>query len=271
MPIQITQEDTRLSFAYAINGAQNALTISRDAEDNRTDGIFKDSAKVVARIPTNLVLGTLAAIETVVKAVLTGLSAVLYFATDRPFNYMKDSLSLAGRATVEAFKGIAGYATPAPAPVVVEEQKEEEVTPLVVETQDTTEVETQKEEPLTKTQIAKNLARLAYDNKGKIALGMIVTGLVAYNIGLPALNGLFQGFKTGVSTFGSDVKDNVESTGSGLSSLAGYGINATSSALDYVASFVRSNSTNSTFTGNATNSTVVEIIKNATNATNTTV
>lgn len=268
MPIQISQEDTRLSFAYAVNGAQNAFTINRDEKNERTDGFMKDAAKVVARIPTNAVLGTVAAIETVVKAILTVLSGILYPVTDSPFNYMKASLSLAGRATVEAFKGIAGYATPAP--VVVKEEPVVVVTPPVVETP--------KEEPLTKTQIAKNIARLAYDNKGTIALGLVVTGLVAYNIGLPALNGLYQGVTTGAITFGSGVKDNVVSTGTGAATLAAYGYNKAATVVDYtasgvssgvgyLASFVRSNSTNITESVNATVNATVQAVVNATNPT----
>ncbi len=244
MPIQISQEDTRLSFAYAVNGAQNAFTINRDEKNERTDGFMKDAAKVVARIPANAVLGTVAAIETVVKAILTALSSILYPVTDSPLNYMKASLSLAGRATVEAFKGIAGYATP-----VVEEKKEE---PVVVETP--------KEEPLTRTQIAKNIARLAYDNKGKIALGLVVTGLVTYNIGLPALSGLYQGVTTGATTFAYGFKDNVVSTGTAAASLAVGTYNMGASVPSYVANFVRSNSTNITQT---VNDSVKETVKYA--------
>lgn len=174
MPIQIS-EDTRYSSAYAVNRAQNAFAINRDAEGKRTDGFMKDAAKVVARIPTNAVLGVVAAIETVVKAVLTGLSAILLIIReDRPYNHMKASLSLAGRTTVEAFKGIAGYATAKP------EVKKEE--PVVIETP--------KEEPvLSRLDKAKNGCLVILDyKKTLIGLGLLAAGLIAARqFGIPSV------------------------------------------------------------------------------------
>jgi hypothetical protein len=139
MPAAVYHNDTALSFAYAINKAQDTFTINRDAEGNRTDGFLKDSAKVVTRVPVNMTLATLAIIETVVKAILTAVSSLLYLATDVPFNYFKDATALAGRATKEALKGILGYASPKPAIKVEKEIIEADV--VEVTPAPTTEVE----------------------------------------------------------------------------------------------------------------------------------
>lgn len=143
MPAAVFHNDTALSFAYAINAAQDTFTINRDEAGNRTDGFLKDSAKVVTRVPVNMTLAALATIETVVKAILTAVFAILYPITDVPFNYFKDATTLAGRATKEALKGILGFASAKPeikvekeiieadvvtteAPVIEEEESEEE-------------------------------------------------------------------------------------------------------------------------------------------------
>lgn len=180
MPIQFTEQDTKLSFAYAINATQDTFTIHRDAEGNRTDRLYKDAVKVVARVPTNALLGILAAIETVVKSVLTALSAIPYYFTDSPLNYMKASLSLAGRATVEAFKGVAGAT---PAPIVIEETKEEETAPVV---------ETSTEQP---APVVETPTQPQGMNKGKIAafvIGAIVLGVTAYYFRANIANALFK-------------------------------------------------------------------------------
>ena len=127
MPAAVYHNDTALSFAYAINKAQDTFTINKDAEGNRTDGFLKDSAKVVTRVPVNMTLAVLATIETVVKALLTAISAILYPITDVPYNYFKDSTALAGRATKEALKGILGYASPEPVITVTKEIIEADV------------------------------------------------------------------------------------------------------------------------------------------------
>ncbi len=105
MPVLLTPED-KWTMARPVNAVQNTFTVNKE-----TDGFWKSSAKVVARIPTNTALGLLATVETIVKATLTALSALLYPITDAPFNNLKDSTALAGRATIEAFKGVFGYST----------------------------------------------------------------------------------------------------------------------------------------------------------------
>ena len=105
MPILLTPED-KWTMARPVNAVQSTFTIDQEA-----DGFWKSAAKVVARIPTNTALGLLATVETIFKATLTALSALLYPITDAPFKNLKDSTALAGRATIEAFKGVFGYST----------------------------------------------------------------------------------------------------------------------------------------------------------------
>ena len=83
-------------------------------------------------------------LKTLVKATLTALSALLYPITDAPFKNLKDSTALAGRTTVEAFKGVLGYSTQ----IEVESKKESE----------------------TPTTPPKGWGEIALENKGRIAL-----------------------------------------------------------------------------------------------------
>ena len=50
MPIEITQQDTKLSFAYAVNKVQDTFTI------NEADGKLKTSGKAVTRFLANSAL-----------------------------------------------------------------------------------------------------------------------------------------------------------------------------------------------------------------------
>lgn len=197
MPAAVFHNDTALSFAYAINAAQDAFTINRDAEKNRTDGFLKASAKVVTRVPVNMTLSLLASIETVVKAILTGVFAILYPITDVPYNYFRDATTLAGRATKEALKGILGFATPKPVITVEKEIIEAEdvkvETPVVTETE---EEETEEEEEIVEE---RSYAQKTQDfvnslSTGQKVIGAIVGGAVVvgglYLITPPALRGL---------------------------------------------------------------------------------
>ncbi|MBS0629050.1 MAG: hypothetical protein JSS30_02355 [Verrucomicrobia bacterium] len=245
MPIQFSEQDTRLSTASLVNGAQNYLTVNRDNEGKRTDGFMKDTAKVVTRFPVNLTLAAIATIETVVRAAFTVLTSILYPITARPVSFFAESTKLAGRATVEALKGTLGYATP--------EVKKEEPAPAPTP------------EPVapapTRTQIAKEKAKAVvnflwnnkgpaaqfiWNHKGKIALG----AAAMYFLGRPALNGVSAGF----STFGSGVKENVEGTYnslynagetavSGVKTGVSYGAGAVASAATYSAGKIGSAAT----------------------------
>jgi len=152
MPAAVFHNDTALSFAYAINAAQDAFTINRDAEKNRTDGFLKASAKVVTRVPVNMTLALLASIETVVKAILTGVFAILYPITDVPYSYFRDATTLAGRATKEALKGILGFASAKPEIKVEKEIIEADVVkvepPVVTGTEESEESEETEEEEI---------------------------------------------------------------------------------------------------------------------------
>jgi hypothetical protein len=101
MPIEIKQQDTKLSFAYAVNNVQDIFTINED------DGKLKTSGKAVTRFLANSALAVAALVETVVKALLVAVTLGLH-------NGLKAALSLAGRTTLEAFKGTLGFSTPKP-------------------------------------------------------------------------------------------------------------------------------------------------------------
>jgi hypothetical protein len=146
MPAAVFHNDTALSFAYAINNAQDTFTINRDDAGNRTDGFLKDSAKVVTRVPVNMALALLATIETVVKAILTVVSNILLPFTEAPFNYFKDATGLAGRATKEALKGILGFATAKPDISVTKEIIEADVVTVDQPTSVVEEEESEEEE-----------------------------------------------------------------------------------------------------------------------------
>jgi len=103
MPIQISDNDTKLSLAYAVNYTQSLFEIKEE------DSKLKTAGKVIGRIIPNAVLTILAAIETVVKGSLTVIAAIFFLISARPAQYFKDSTSLAFRATKEAFIGIFGY------------------------------------------------------------------------------------------------------------------------------------------------------------------
>lgn len=105
MPIKILDNDTKFSFAYAINYTQNIFTV------NQEDGFLKYTGKVVGRIVPNAILAILAGIETVTKAALTVIAAIFSRIQLGPYEYLRDSTSLAARATKEAFQGIFGHST----------------------------------------------------------------------------------------------------------------------------------------------------------------
>lgn len=105
MPIQISDNDTKLSFAYAVNYTQSLFEIKEE------DSKLKTAGKVIGRIIPNAVLTILAAIETVVKGSLTMIAAIFFLISARPAQYFKDSTSLAARASKESFFGIFGCST----------------------------------------------------------------------------------------------------------------------------------------------------------------
>lgn len=223
MPARIESGDTALSFAYAINKSQDFFRINRDDVGNRTDGFLKAAGKAVTRVPVNVALTTLAAIETVVKAFLTAASLLLYPITAAPFNYLKDATALAGRATKEAFIGILGFSTPVLKEVKATMEKEAVVvtvepapTPLVntTETEETEETEEEEIIEPTKTQafldIATDykvatviaLAVIAYHTIGPVARGTLLTGCETAGNVLSTLGTLSRGYLTvGNGTF----------------------------------------------------------------------
>ncbi len=264
MPVQFTDQDTRFSVASVVNSAQTAFTVNRDEDGKRTDGFMKDGLKVVTRVPVNLTLAALATLETVVRAILTAVTSILYPVTDKPVSYFAASTKLAGRAVVESLKGTLGYASvqekkdaPAPTP-----------TPVVP-------TPTRAQRAWAASKAAANYvwtnkgpaAQFASNHKFKIGLGLAL----AYFVGIPAAKALWEGSKAGVATFGSDAADKTvdaynrsynaaSATVTGVKDatlfVGGKIMNANSAVLDY---FRPTNSTNST---------IVEPFVNATNSTN---
>lgn len=141
MPVEIALQDTKLSFAYAVNKVQDICTI------NEADGKLKTSGKAVTRFLANSVLAVAALVETVVKVLFVALTLGLH-------NGSKAALSLAKRTTVEAFKGTLGFSTPK---VIVETPPPpppppvEETPPTVVTAEPAREVE-----PKPKTRVYHN-------------------------------------------------------------------------------------------------------------------
>lgn len=284
MPVQFTDQDTRYSVASLVNSAQTAFTVNRDEDGKRTDGFMKDGFKVVTRVPVNLTLAALATLETVVRAILTAVTSILYPVTDKPVSYFAASTKLAGRAVVESLKGTLGYASvqekkdaPAPTP-----------TPVVP-------TPTRAQRAWTATKAAANYvwtskgpaAKFAYNHKFKIGLGLAL----GYFVGIPAAKALWEGSKAGASTFGADIANKTvdayerastatSATVTGVKDAGVYvgsGIaNVTAAAWNMVPNVRFANSTNSTNSSvvepvvNATNSSVVQEVVRALNGTNTT-
>ena len=213
MPAAVFHNDTALSFAYAINKAQDTFTINRDAEGNRTDGFLKDSAKVVTRVPVNMTLAVLATIETVVKAILTAVFAILYPITDVPFNYFKDATSLAGRATKEAFKGILGFASAKPVITVTKEIIEADV--VTLEQPEVEEEECEEEEEIVED---RSYFQRGQDFVNSLTTKQKIAGAVLLGLGLYALPGPFL---RGVNTFVTDSFKNVGNLSCGVTQNTG--------------------------------------------------
>lgn len=193
----------KVSFANAVASAQPAFQINRDENGNRTGFIGKDVVKVVTRVPVNVTLALLTSIESVVRAVFTVVTSVLYPITSRPFNYFKESTKATLNATVIALKGTVGYGV-----ATAKETKKPAVT------SEKTKVETQPSRLENAVRFVKSI------NKAHVAAGA-AAAVVLYLFAGPVFRGLVAGTKEGFSTFGNSSSANLRSASTAVKGFGG--------------------------------------------------